>query len=89
MERDAARMAAAGWRLRGWRIRGQAGELQSAPEALGMGGYAWLGPYGCGYAVFELLRAAVWLLAWLFAAPYMLIRGRKRIDAAYEPVDLP
>jgi hypothetical protein len=32
----------------------------------------------------ELTRAAVWLMAWVFAAPYMLLRGRKRIDAAYE-----
>ena len=84
LERDASRMAVEGWRLRGWRVRGKTSDLQGPPPAMEMQEYASLGPWGCGYAVFESLRALMWLVAWMFAAPWVLLRGRKRIEAAYE-----
>lgn len=83
LERDEARMAAKGWRLRAWRIRGQ-GEVAGPPEATDFPTYARLGPFGEPLAAGELLRLAVWAAASAAMFPWLVLLGRKRIDAAYE-----
>ena len=82
MERDAARMEAAGWRLRSWQLRSEA-DLTGPPQNIGMlETVAW--PHGPAVALLGCFHLIAWLVMGILLGPWLLIRGRKKIDAAYE-----